>query len=82
MDLAIKRFNAVARLQGELHEARTALAERKTLDRAKVILMQNRGLSEAEAYTLLRRTAMNQGRRIASVAEAVVTASALLQGDR
>ncbi len=80
LDLAIRRFNAFARMQGELDEARTALAERKTIDRAKAILMTSRNLSEPEAYALLRSTAMNQGRRIVEVAEALITASDLLGG--
>jgi len=80
LDLAIKRFNAFSRLQSELAEARTALAERKTIEKAKSILIQSRGLSEPDAYALLRSTAMNQGRRIVEVAEALITASALLRG--
>lgn len=81
IDLAIRRFNAFSRLQSELDEAKTALAERKTVDRAKAILMKSRGIGEPEAYALLRSTAMNQGRRIAEVAEALITASALLKGE-
>lgn len=80
LDLAIRRFNAFARMQSELNEAKTALAERKTIDRAKAILMNTRKLSEAEAYSLLRSTAMNQNRRIVDVAEALITASDLLGG--
>lgn len=82
LDLAITRFNAFARLQTELQEARTALADRKTIDRAKTILMETRGLSEPDAYGLLRSTAMNQGRRLVEVADALVTASALLDGGK
>lgn len=80
LELAVRRFNAFARMQSELQEARTALAERKTVDRAKAILQESRGLSEPEAYALLRTAAMNQGRRIADVAEALITASSLLGG--
>jgi len=80
LDLAIRRFNAFARMQAELDEAKTALAERRTIDRAKAILMESRQMSEADAYALLRTTAMNQGRRIAEVAEALITASSLLGG--
>jgi len=82
LDLAIRRFNAFSKMQAELTEARTALAERKTIDRAKAILMESRKLGEAEAYALLRTTAMNQGRRIADVAEALITASSLLGGPK
>jgi response regulator NasT len=80
LDLAIRRFNAFARMQAELDEARTALADRKVVDRAKAILMQTRGLSEPEAYSLLRSTAMRQSKRIADVAEALITAQSLLGG--
>jgi two-component system, response regulator / RNA-binding antiterminator len=80
LDLAIRRFHAFSKLQAELDEARTELAERKTIDRAKTILIESRGLAEAEAYALLRTTAMNQGRRIADVAEALITAAGLLGG--
>lgn len=80
LELAIKRFNAFSRLQAELTEAKTALAERKTIEKAKAILIQSRGLTEPDAYALLRSTAMNQGRRIVEVAEALITANALLKG--
>ena len=78
LELAIRRFNAFARMQAERDEARMALAERKTIDRAKTILMQKRGLAEPDAYALLRSTAMNQGRKIIDVAEALITASGML----
>ena len=78
IDLAIRRFNAFAKLQAERDEARLALSERKTIDKAKAILMESRGLSEPDSYALLRSTAMNQGRKLVDVADALVTASALL----
>jgi response regulator NasT len=81
LDLAIKRFNAFARLEADLADARGKLAEREAIDRAKRILMDGRGLTEPEAYAELRKAAMNQGRRIAEIAEAVVTADKLLRGD-
>ena len=59
--------------------AKSALEERKTIDRAKGILMQAKGLSEEQAYALLRKTAMNEKRKIAEVAQAVITASELLK---
>ena len=78
LDIAVRRFNAFSRLQRELHEAKSALADRKTIDRAKSILMARRGLDEPGAYALLRRHAMGTNRRIAEVAEAIVTAESLL----
>lgn len=78
LDLAIKRFNAFSRLRTELAEAQSALAERKTLDRAKALLMKRRGIDEPAAYAALRKAAMDSGRRIAEVAEALITAEKLL----
>lgn len=78
LDLAIRRFNAFSALRNELDEARSALAERKLIDRAKMILMKSRNLSEADAYALLRKTAMNQSRKLADVAQALITAADLL----
>ena len=78
LDLCISRFNAFARLQDELERARTALDERKAIDRAKGILMKARDLTEQDAYALLRRTAMNENKKIAEVAQSVITAAQLL----
>jgi len=82
LDLAVRRFTAFARMQSELHEARTALADRKVIDKAKAIIMAQRGMNEPDAYALLRTTAMNQGKRMAEVAEALITAHNLLGGGR
>ncbi|MCR6636358.1 ANTAR domain-containing response regulator [Devosia sp.] len=78
LDMAIVRFRAFSRLQGELEAARSELQGRKVIDKAKGILMSSRGLSEDAAYTLLRTTAMNQNRKIVEIAQAVVTAAELL----
>ncbi len=78
LDLAVRRFQAFARLQAELAEARTALADRTSVDKAKAILMKRRGLDEPAAYALLRGHAMSTNRRIAEVAEAIVTSEALM----
>ena len=78
LDLAVRRFNAFARLQSELAEAQGKLAERETIDRAKRILMDSKGVSEPEAYGELRRKAMSSNKRIVDIAEAVVTAHELM----
>ena len=80
VDLAVRRFYAYSRLQDELNEAKGKLAERETIDRAKRLLMQSRGIGEPEAYGELRRKAMESGKRIAAIAEAVVTAHDLMEG--
>jgi response regulator NasT len=76
---AVARFHMVARLRAELEATKAALEERKTIDRAKGMLMKAKGLSEEEAYALLRRTAMDQGRKVADVAQALITAADLLK---
>ena len=79
LDLCISRLNSFARLRDELARTRTALEERKVIDRAKGILMKARNLSEEAAYVLLRKTAMNENKKIAEVAQSVVTAAELLR---
>ena len=78
LKMAISRFNAFSRLTRELEETRSELENRKVIDRAKGLLMRSRGLSEEAAYALLRRTAMNQNRKIAEIAQGLVTAASLL----
>ena len=78
IDLAIAQFGTVRRLRLELETTRRALEERKLIDRAKGSLMRARGLSEDEAYALLRKTAMDQKKKMADVAGALVTAAGLL----
>lgn len=80
LDLAVRRFNAFSRLQADLAEAQGKLAERDCIDQAKRILMDSRKIAEPQAYAELRKTAMDQGRRIAEIAEAVVTAHKLMGG--
>ena len=79
LDAAIARFHMLQKMRIELSETRKALEDRKAIDRAKGILMRARGLSEEEAYALLRKTAMDQGRNLADVASALVLAADLLK---
>ena len=79
LDVCISRFNATARMQDELEKTKTALEERKVIDRAKGILMRAKGLGEEEAYRLLRKTAMNEKKKIAEIAQSVLTAAELLR---
>jgi response regulator NasT len=78
LDMAVSRFNAYSKLQRELAEAKSALEERKVIERAKGILMKMRGLTEDEAFTLLRQTAMNEKKKMSEIAQSVVTAAGLL----
>ena len=79
LDLCISRFNAFARVQGELERTKTQLEERKVIDRAKGILMKAKDLTEEQAYALMRKTAMNENRKIAEIAHSIVMASDLLK---
>ena len=75
---AITRFNMFRRMRDELAETKRALEERKIIDRAKGFLMKARGCDEEEAYAMLRKTAMDRGKKIREVAEAIVTAADML----
>ena len=78
LDTAIARFQMMRQMRSELAEMRRALEERKVIDRAKGLIMKSRGVGEDEAYALLRKAAMDQGRKMADIAEALVTAAGLL----
>src|SRR5215471_10131390 len=79
IDLCISRFNAFAKLQDELERARSALEDRKVIDRAKGILMKAKNFSEEEAYVLMRSTAMREKKKIAEIAQSIITASDILK---
>jgi response regulator NasT len=79
LDLCISRFNAFARLQDELDRTKSALEDRKVIERAKGILMKLKGLTEDEAYVLLRSTAMREKKKIGEIAQSILTASELLK---
>lgn len=66
-------------VSGQLRNARTALSDRKLIERAKGVLMRTRRLSEQSAYDLLRHTAMGQNKRLIEVAEAVIGATDLFK---
>lgn len=79
IDLAKANFTNTRGLREELDEARTALRERKLIERAKGIIMKERGLDEEAAYTLLRNRAMKRGVRLVAVAEMIVEAAEVMQ---
>lgn len=78
LDAAIARFHMLQRLRAELAATRAALEERKLIDRAKAILMKARDIDEEAAYALLRKTAMDQGKRVGEIAQQLVMAAGLL----
>lgn len=78
IDAAVVRFNMFRQMRTELAATKRALEERKVIDRAKGLLMKAKGIDEEAAYALLRRAAMDQGRKVIDVAEALVSTAALL----
>ena len=73
VDVAVAHFNRYHSMREELDRARLSLVERKTVDRAKGLLMEQKGLSEEAAYKLLRKLAMDQNKRIGEVAQDLLT---------
>ncbi len=81
VEMTIARFRAFEKLRAELEETKDALKERKVIEKAKGILMKMRGIDEAAAYAAMRKTAMQQSRRLAEVAESLVNSYGLLQDE-
>ena len=79
VDVAVAHFNRYHSMREELDRARLSLVERKTVDRAKGLLMEQKGLSEEAAYKLLRKLAMDQNKRIGEVARDMVTYARVLK---
>ncbi len=78
LDAALARFQILRRLRDDLAAARNALDEHKVIDRAKAVLMKARGIDENAAHALLRKTAMDRGKRLAEIARQVVLTAGLL----
>lgn len=75
VEVAISRFQAYSELERRAVDAESKLTERKTIDRAKALLMNKRQLSEPDAYDAIRRMARDKGKRMVEVAESIVTAN-------
>lgn len=80
LDVAILRFKVFQKMREELDKAKSDLASRKVVERAKGLLMEQRKLSEEEAYKLLRNTAMKEGKSILDIADSLISISRLLKG--
>jgi len=78
MRVAIERFDSDQQLRAELEETRTRLADRKIVERAKGILMKQRGVSEEEAFAMLRSHAMQRAIRLGEAAQQVIDVATLL----
>ena len=78
LEVAMARFQHEQALRRELADVRSELHDRKTIDRAKGLLMERQGLSEAEAYAKLRKTAMDRGLKLGEVAQRILDVADLL----
>lgn len=78
VDVAVARFDERQDLRGQLAEANSRLAERKLIERAKGLLMKSRNLDEEEAYSALRKAAMDRNLKLSDVAQRIVDAAELL----
>ena len=79
LDVAISRFREYQQLRDELEQTRLQLTERKVIEKAKGILMKNRGLEEDKAYQMLRKMAMDRNLKIAELARSIIAAAELLE---
>lgn len=78
IELAIARFEEHQELKQERDTATQKLAERKTIDRAKGVLMKARGMDEEAAYAALRKLAMDRGQPLEKAAADVVEMAKVL----
>jgi response regulator NasT len=76
--IAVARFEEQQRLKKELMRTKNALQERKSVERAKGIIMKSKSLSEDQAYKAMRKLAMNQNKRLGEIAEQIISASEVL----
>jgi response regulator NasT len=78
LDVAMARFEHEQSLRNELSNAKSELQDRKTIDRAKGLLMRRQSLSEQQAYEKLRKTAMDKGLKLSEVAQRMLDVADLL----
>ncbi len=80
LEVAMSRFGLMQKLRADLHKAKADLASRKTVERAKGLLMKERGLDEEAAYHLLRKLAMDTGRPLAAISSDLLAFAGVLKG--
>jgi response regulator NasT len=78
VDAAMARFAQYRALETELEQARGKLEERKLIERAKGLIMEQQGVSEADAYQAMRRLAMRKNKKLAEIADGVISAAELM----
>jgi response regulator NasT len=78
LGVARARFEEQQRLKQELWQTKNALHERKSVEKAKGIIMKSKSLSEDQAYKAMRKLAMNHNKRMGEIAEQIISASEVL----
>ena len=78
IDAAIARFEEFKNLRNELLQAKTKLDERKVTERAKGLLMKQRGLDEDAAYEMLRSMAMKKNMKMSDLSQQLIEAASML----
>ena len=73
VEVALGRFREMQALDDEVESLQEQLETRRTVDRAKGVLMDKHGLSEADSFGFIQKTAMNERRSMRAVAEEVVS---------
>jgi response regulator NasT len=81
LEVAMSRFRLMNQLRQDLEKAKADLASRKTVERAKALLMKERGLEEEQAYKLLRKLSMDTGRPLGAVAADLLAFAGVLKGE-
>lgn len=76
--VAQKRFDEQKQLRQELENAKNALSERKQIEKAKGIIMKQKNINEEQAYTTIRKLAMNKNKRVGEIAEQIIAAADVL----
>jgi response regulator NasT len=82
LEVAMSRFELMQKLRTDLAKAKADLASRKAVERAKGLLMKERGIDEEQAYAILRKLAMDAGRSIGAVATDLLTFAGVLKGSK
>ena len=80
LDVAMSRFRLMQQLRVDLNKARADLASRKTIEKAKGLLMKERGIEEEAAYGILRKLAMDSGRPMGAIAADLIAFAGVLKG--
>jgi AmiR/NasT family two-component response regulator len=81
IEVALRRWQEFRSLEKEVEDLKEALETRKLVDRAKGILMDTQGLSEADAFRRIQKTSMDQRKPMKEVAEAIVLAHEAGKGE-